>query len=305
MLRATAVLSLIAVALAACALASAQTVVVTGGDYGGGALVSAPDAIVGSSGSQLGAGNALVGLRVADTGAVRINATLGTACEGTPFSATATLGSGGAFRAAGVRRRRLAGGRTLRASFEIRGTVSGAAASGTARVRNRITRGRRTTSCASPSVRWSARRPGADIGAAGADARTLLYGTTSQRLGGVKRAFVLRTPDAGVKGVVLYDVTLRCDGRASSRYFGAIDDVQVASDGSIREEAADVGETISVSADDVAGGTNNRTTNRLDGRVGALGATGNLAIASRVINIRTGRRVASCSSGAVTFGAAP
>ena len=113
--RAAVVLSLTVAALAGGAVAVAQDPAALAGNYGGGAVLAPPKSLA-------AAGNMLMGLRV--TGSrVQLNAGMGTSCESLSFSASATLGAGGAFEVSGTKRDRLPGRRSVVTRYEVHGTV--------------------------------------------------------------------------------------------------------------------------------------------------------------------------------------
>ena len=290
-MRAAAVLSVLAAASTAGAVALAQDPAAPAGNYGGGAVLAPPN--------SLGApGNMLIALRVTGD-RVRMNAGLGTRCESGSFRASGALAAGGAFRVSGVHRESLSGGRRLRTTYVVSGTLSGATASGTASVRNRIvTSGRPTRSCASGTVRWGARRATGEIGAPGALAKARLYGTTSQRLDGPRRAIVLRvSSDASKLTRAIYDVTLKCDGATlTDNYDSPRRNLTIGAGGTF----ADVERFTKRNATTIT-----RSTGRFAGTIGMAGASGTFSVTERISNRRTGRLAATCRTGTVRWTAAP
>jgi len=285
-------LSVAGAALAAVtATALAQEPAGLDGNYGGGAVVSPPEPLG-------GAGNMLVGFRITGSTQLRLNAGLGARCESGYFSDTATLAADGSFSVAGSRTERLGGGRRLRTSYEVAGTVAGGAASGTARVRNRITqRGRATRTCTSGTVNWGARRATGAIGLAGATAKARIYGTTSQRLGGPRRAVVLRvSSDATKLTRAIYDVTLKCGSTTLTEIYDAPKrNLAIAAGGTVRDVERFTYRTRT---------TITRDTERFAATIGQTGASGTFSIVSRQTSRRTGRTISTCRSGTVRFTAA-
>ena len=269
-------------------MAYAQAPEPPAGNYGGGAVLAPP--------KSLGAaGNMLIGLRVTGANRLRLNAGLGARCESGSFAASATLAADGSFTTSGVHRERLSGGRRLRTTYEVSGTISGAAASGTARVRNRITTaGRATRTCTSGTVSWAARRSTGELGAPGPVAKARLYGTTSQRLGGPRRAIVMRvSADASKLTRAIYDVTLKCDGATlTDIYDSPRRNLKIAADGSF----SDVERFTNRSATTIV-----RDTGRFAGRIGATGASGTFSLTERIFNRQTGRLAATCRTGTVRW----
>lgn len=294
---------LTAAATAAAGTAFAQAPAELAGNYGGGAILSPPH--------SLGApGNVLLGFRITGATRLRFNAGMGVRCGSGYFSGRATLAPDGSFASAGTITRRFRGGVRVRSTYELTGTVAGAAASGTARLRNRIfENGRLTRTCATGSVQWGARRPTGDLGAPGATPSAPLYGTTSQRLEGQRRAIVMRVSSDGAKLVrAAYEVTLTCSSRrtpdlaygARSRTVIAVYDsprrnLALTADGAFsdverfrfRTEAAVL-----------------RSTERFGGRLGMAGASGTFSLITRVSSRRTGRTIGTCRSGTVAWTAA-
>ncbi len=291
-LRAWPALPVVAIVLAGAAAAPAQDASPPGGNYGGGAVLAPPASIE-------GAGNMLIGLRVTGTDRLRINASLGARCESPRFSTRLTLASGGTFADSGTRTTRLPGGRRVRTSFRVQGTVSGAMASGTARVSNTVRReGRRTRTCTSGTVRWSARRSTGDVGLPGVAPGVHMFGTTAQRLDGPRRAIALRVSADGAKlERALYDVTLKCPRATNTDVHDAPRrNLAIATDGTF----ADV-ERFRYRA----ARTIQYDTERFSGRIGAGGASGTFSIVSRLANRDTGRTIGTCRTGTVAWTAAP
>lgn len=240
----------------------------------------------------------LVGLRATSDHRLQINAALILSCsEDAVFRIVVTPAADGSFDAKGVRVRRTSSG-SVRTDYEIEGTIGGATASGSATARNAITRGGRTRRCPRATVRWQARRVTGDPGLPPPPARSRMYGTTSQRLAGARRALVLRvSSDATKLTRVLYEVTVRCGSQTlTDTYDAPRRHLAIAADGRVR----DVERFIFTSRRTIF-----RSVERFDATVGAAGATGTFSTTARVSDRRTGRTLRRCRSGTVHFTAAP
>jgi hypothetical protein len=289
-LRAGLALSAAAIALVIAVAASAQEVAAPAGNYGGGAVVAPPRSLGGP-------GNMLISFRV--TGSrLRLNASLGADCESGSFRVSTALAADGSFSTSGTRRERLAGGRALTTAYTVAGSVAGAGASGTARVRNRVTqKGREPRTCTSGTVRWGARRSTGELGGAGVIAKARLYGTTSQRLDGPRRAIVLRlSGDATKLTRAIYDLTLRCAGRSETDIYDSPKrNLKIAADGSV----SDTERFTFLTSTTVL-----RSVERFEGKLGMAGASGTFSTVSRESDRRTGRTTRTCRSGTVRWTAA-
>jgi hypothetical protein len=289
--RALAAATLLAVGSIAGAVAVAQAPVAPAGNYGGGAVVAPPRSIY-------NAGNMLVGLRAPGDGRVQINAAVILSCsEDAVFRLFVTPAADGSFDAKGVRTRRTSGGGRVRTDYTIAGTIGAGAAAGTATARNAITRGGRTQRCPRATVRWQARRATGEIGLPAPAPRARLYGTTSQRLAGPRRAVVLRVSSDGAKLTrALYEVTVRCGSRTlSDTYDAPRRNLAIGADGSV----TDVERFTFRSRTTIF-----RSVERFEAKVGAAGATGTFSTTGRLFDRRTGRTLRRCRSGTVSFDAA-
>jgi hypothetical protein len=298
MVRAALAVSLTAATLTGAAAAIAQLPVATPGNYGGGAVLSPP--------KSLGApGNMLIGLRVGGN-RVQLNASVAASCESLSFSASAALGTpavgGVPFKVTGTKRARLSGGRSVVTTYAVQGFVADVAglpghpyAGGTARVRNRITTpGRATRTCTSGKVGWAARRPSGDLGASGITGGEYLYGTTSQRREGPRRAIMLRVSRDGTKLLrALYDADLRCAGRTIRGIYDAPRrNLPISPIFTVRDVEHFTYRTRTTIAHD---------TERFEATLGKTGAHGTFSIVSRLADRRSGRTISTCASGTVRF----
>lgn len=302
-MRIVAITVLVVVALAAGAAALAQAPATPAGNYGGG-HVKPPPAVIATT------GNMLISLRVTSPTRATLNAGLAVRCGSGYVRTTVALAPDGSFTASDTITRRFGGGRTVRSTYRIRGTVAGAVATGDARLSNRVRQdGRTIRTCATGNVLWATRRASGDIGAPGTVAGAALFGTTSQRLEGVRRAIGLRVSrDTRKVSRALYDVTLRCDSRAIAALYGSssarvFPDVVDAPRRNLRMAAdqtfADVERFTTRLRTTIL-----RSTERFAGRLGTTGARGTQSIDSRLADRRSGRTLGRCRSGTVDWVAA-
>ena len=278
-------------ALAALAVAganaTAQDLAGPVGNYGGGAVVAPPRSIY-------SAGNMLIGLR-ASGGALRMNVAMTLSCSvDATFAARATPAADGSFSARGSARRR--GG--IRTRWSIRGTIAGAAASGSATARTTVTRGGRTRACPTSRVKWSARRAGGDLGLPPPPPKERYFGTTSQRLNGPRRAITLRiSSDATKLARALYEVTVRCGSETiTDTYDAPKRNLAIGADGRVRDIERFTFRN---------GRTIYRSVERFSATIGAAGASGTFSTTARITDRRTGRTLVRCRSGSVRWTAAP
>ena len=287
--RVIVLLAVAAGALAGSAVAFAQAPSPPAGNYGGGAVLAPPKSIA-------GAGNMLISFSVSG-GDVRVRASPGARCETAPIKTTVPLTADGTFSAIGVSRATPGGGRRITTTYDISGTIDGNSASGTARGATSVaTRGRATRRCTSGNVRWGARRASGELGAAGAVAKARLYGTTSQRLEGPRRAIVLRvSSDATKLTRALYDVTLTCGTRKRTDIYDAPRrNLTIEDDGTFADvERFEYRDRTTIQRDD----------ERFAGQIGAAGANGTFSVVSRVTDRRSGKTISTCRSGRVTWAA--
>lgn len=271
--------------------ATAQESATVLGNYGGGAVVK-------PSRSLYGAGNMLIGLRAAGDGTVQINATVTLSCtEDAVLTVRTTPDADGSFVEHGTSERAIAEGVAVRTTYRLAGRISGPAAGGKATVRNTIRRAHRpTTQCPRVTVRWSARRPAGEIGGAPV-AESRLYGTTSQRLHGPRRAITLRvSSDGATLARALYDITVRCDSkRVTAVYDAPRRNLSFAAGGVVHDV-----ERFTIASKR----TIYRSVERFAGTVGAAGAAGTFSTSVRIADRRSGRTLDRCRSGRVTWIAA-
>ncbi len=281
-MRAVAVLSLIAAASGAGAVAVAQQPVAPLGNYGGGAVVAPPR-------SLYAAGNMLIGLR-AHGGELRMNVAMTLSCsQDAQFSARARPAADGSFRATGT-----SSSDGVRTRYVVAGTISGISAAGTASARTSIRRRGRTTRCPASKVRWQARRATGEIGIPPAAPKERMYGTTSQRLNGPRRAIALRLSSDGTRlARALYDVTVRCAKRTlTDTYDAPKRNLAIAADGRVRDvERFTFSDRRTVY----------RSTERFKATIGAGGARGTFSTVARIADRRSGRTLVRCSSGTVRW----
>jgi len=290
-LRATVALSLIA-AVAAAAPATAEAPAPPTGNYGGGAVVAPPKTIY-------GAGNMLIGLRATSDGKLTINAAVILSCtQDAVIRAEFQPAADGSFGGRGTRTRRIAGGGRVETDYRISGTIAGAAVNGKISANNDIIRGGVRKRCPRSVVVWSARRATGETGAPPIPPNARLHGTTSQRLGGPRRAITLRVSADGAKLTrALYEVTVKCGSRAiTDTYDAPKRNLPIAADGTVRDV-----ERFTFRTRD----TIYRSVERFEATLGAAGAHGTFSTTARLASRATGRTLGRCRSGTVRWSAAP
>lgn len=299
------------VALATFGSGPASAAVVPPGDLGGGALLK----------DDYGTGNILIGLRVSAGDRVRINVDLQISCAGETFvyndytlTALAIIGPDGTFSVAGTRSER-GSGSDAKLTYEIAGSFAPTGASGTVGVSIPADYPISVPGCSdatfsSGPIAWQARRlvaPGT-FGAPAPFAGAMLYGITTQRVGGTQGPLVLRVSADGRKVErAAHRVQTRCIRRrvvtpnirlrpaVGAVYYDAA--ATIRGDGSFvdRQQATVRSRTIVNSA-----------ISRLTGRFGMLGAAGSLRYEERIVTTRTGRVRERCSTpGGLRWSAAP
>ncbi|MDX6692107.1 MAG: hypothetical protein QOG15_3564 [Solirubrobacteraceae bacterium] len=286
--RALVLLPVLGATVAMAAVAQSQA---PAGDYGGGAIIPPPDSI-------FDAGNVSIGLHTTSDGKVQVLGYMGAKCQTAFIRASATRRADGSFSVAGTAHATTPAA-SLITKYEISGTVAGAEAHGTAKATTKVkSSGGTTRECDSGSHDWQARRPGGAIGTPGpGTAGAQLYGTTSQRIGKTHQPIVLRLSADGTKlRRVLYTLNNRCS-QATLHERGVIDrNVKIAGNGKVSNVLKTTQKT--------TGGVRSRSVQRFSGKVGSEGAAGKLSVKSNFINA-SGHTFASCSTGTVTWKAAP
>jgi len=289
--RPAAALALIAACSAAAAGATAiaigqETVPRSDGNYGGGAVVSPPRSIY-------AAGNLLIGLRSSgDRLLINVGMTLSCSRDAR-FSTRARPGADGAFRVEGAS---TSGG--ARTRYVVKGVIAAGSARGTVSARTSYGRGGRTIRCPPSKVAWQARRSVGDTGAPPPAPKERMYGTTSQRLNGPRRAIVLRlSSDATMLSRALYDVSVRCGGRTiAGTYDAPKRNLPLGTAGVVRDvERFEFSDRRSVY----------RSVERFEATIGAQGARGTFSTTARIVDRRTGRTLVRCRSGTIDWTAAP
>jgi len=285
------------VALAALHAGTAQASVVSPGLVGGGALLL---------GSEGGSGDMLIGLRVTPDDRVRINASVQISCPGgdgsytdTRVAAVAVVAPDGTFRAVGSRAQRF-GSTQTQTAYAIAGTFTATGATGTATVsvadNDPVFPTCDSASIASGTVGWQARRSTA-VGAPGAAAGAVLYGTTSQRVRGTAGAFVMRvSPDGKRLDRVMFHVRERCTRRVLDPNFTLRTDddyLSLSLRTPIRQNGTFVAQSRLRRTDE---GVILRLSNRLAGKIGTLGARGTYRSDRRLITARTRRIRERCAT---------
>lgn len=283
-------------AAGAAGIAAAQTPAApaptTQGNFGGGALRVPVSA-------RTVARDMLLSIRVKD-GRVGVDGHMFASCGLGSIRGETALSPDGTFTLSGRAKRRARVGIAQTRYFVVRGRMTPAGATGTAKltVRARSSR-RRARDCNSRVVTWTLRRPGPAVAPAAAPtAPTTLHGLTSQRASRARRAIVLHVADGGrTVHRLAFGYRTRCrHGRVT--VFSNVNvtpSFRVASDGSFRK----VERWRTTYSDVVA-----RTTVVVRGRFDAAGAVaGRLAVTERFFNRRNGKRVDVCATGTRSWSA--
>lgn len=283
----TAGLGLLAAASATAATAIAQQPVPRAdGNYGGGAVVAPPRSIY-------AAGNLLIGLRSSgDRLLISVGMTLSCSRDAR-FSTRARPGADGAFRTEGA-----STSDGVRTRYVVKGVIAAGSARGTVSARTSFRRRGRTVRCPPSKVAWQARRSLGDTGSPPPAPRERMYGTTSQRLNGPRRAIVLRLSSDGTKlARALYDVSVRCGGRTiAGTYDAPKRNLPLDAAGGARDvERFEFSDRRTVY----------RSVERFEATIGAQGARGTFSTTARIADRRSGRTLVRCRSGTVDWTAAP
>ena len=235
----------------------------------------------------------LIGLRMRG-GALAMNVAVTLSCsEDAVFTARARPAADGSFRVAGT-----SGRGRVRTRYVVKGTIAAGGARGTASARSSVARDGRTRRCPPSKVAWQARRAGGDTGSQPPAGKERMYGTTSQRLNGPRRAITLRlSSDGTTLARALYDVSVRCGSTTITNTYDApkrnlpLDDV-----GGVRDvERFTFKDRRTVY----------RSVERFKGVIGAAGASGTFSTTARISDRRSGRTLTRCRSGTVRWTAAP
>ncbi len=254
------------------------------GDFGGGAVASAPAPVAGSM---------AIGLRAPNEGtSVRIAATVVGRCASGTFYETVPVAADGAFTAIGaVRQART----TMR--YELRGVLS-EQPSGTLTARFERTTSTRTRRCRAADVVWEARRPGAGPGdPATTTLGGLVLGTSAQREpGGAPLGIALRrSADGRSVSRAIYGVRMDCLGIGRSPTFDLPrDDLAIGLDGSVADVQAGLVKTDASIL---------KYLERFNATLGSTGARGTFSVELSVRRRATGKRVTLCRSGDVDWSA--
>jgi hypothetical protein len=279
-----AVLAVLAAAPTLPAAAQAQQPTPVIGNFGGGALLTAPA-------SPFSPGTMVIGLRAGGGPTVRITATVAGRCASGSFAAEPTVAADGTFSASGEVRQR-----SIRTRYELQGTLS-ERPSGMVTARFKRSVGERTTDCSAQNIRWEAREaPGGFGEPAAVTPDATLFGTTAQRHKGARRGIVLRiSPDGRAISRAVYAVTLRCTGDVRSlTYDLPRDDLAIGADGRFSDRESGRRRTKTAIL---------RYVERFAGNAGSTGAEGFLSSTVTIRRRSTGRRIARCRSGGVRWSA--
>ncbi len=279
------------VALILAAPAVAEAPPAPRGNFGGGALVSPPHAI-------LGPGNAIVALRALPERRLEIEATVRGRCAGGDIFTETKIAAGGDFSAAGTATKDPSPVETIKTTYKLSGrfTARNAADGSVSATIVRSVEGRVTT-CKSGNVAFSVRRATTGLGTPGAPRAARYYGTTSQRGAGPNRPIVLRISADGRRITrALFGEAVKCsDGRLASGIEAPRTNIRIDSRGRARDRDSDTitqGELVT-SYDD-----------RFTAELGSRGARGKLSLSDRTSDRASGTTIQTCKTGTIHWRAA-
>jgi hypothetical protein len=287
-----AVAATLAAASAALAEAPGEAPEAPRGNFGGGALAAPPKDL-------FGAGNAVVGLRALGERRLEIEATVRARCTGGDITAEAKIAADGTFEADGTETQEPNPNEKVTTTYELAGTFTSAdAVEGTVSARlERSVEGRIET-CRTGKVRFGARRPGSEIGERGAAPASRYYGTTAQRGVGPRRPIVLRiSGDGRLISRALFGEQVRCsDGKRSIGIEAPSTNVKIGRGGRASDH-----EKYTIDN----GATKTYVDDRFTALVGRDGAKGTFSLSDHTVDKASGNILQSCTSGSITWTAAP
>jgi hypothetical protein len=280
------------VACVAATAATAQAPVAPKGNYGGGALVAPPKDL-------FGAGNAVIGLRALDERRLEIEATVRAKCTGGDITAEVKIAADGTFSADGTETQTPAPDEKVTTKYTLTGAFTSASAvEGTVSARLTRAAAGKTQTCKTGTVKYSARRPGSELGKRGAEPKARYFGTTAQRGVGPRRPIVLRVSgDGKLISRALFGEQVTCsDGTRSIGIEAPSTNVTIGKTGRVSDR-----EKYSIDN----GATKTYVEDSFTAVVGRRGARGTFSLSDRTIDKATGNIIQTCESGEVTWSAAP
>lgn len=261
------------------------------GNFGGGALVAPPRAI-------LGAGNAIVALRALPERKLEIEATVRGRCAGGDIFTEVKIAADGSFAAKGTATKDPSPVETIKTMYALSGRFSTAsAADGTVSATIERSVEGRVTTCRSGKVAFAVRRPTTGLGTPGAPKAARYYGTTSQRGAGPNRPIVLRISADGRRITrALFGEAIKCsDGRLASGIEAPETNVAIDARGRAKNRERDTitqGELVT-SYDD-----------RFTAELGSRGARGTFSLSDRTSDRASGTTIQTCKTGTIHWRAA-
>jgi hypothetical protein len=263
------------------------------GNFGGGALAAPPKGL-------FGPGNAVIALRALSERRLEIEATVRAKCAGGDIQVDAKIAADGSFSADGTASQTPAPGDKVRTTYQLAGAFTGErAVEGTmsATLVFSSDRAERKT-CKTGEIAWSARRPNGDLGARDVRPRARYFGVTAQRSTGPRRPIVLRlSGDRRRISRALFGEQVRCsDDKRSIGIEAPRTNISIDSHGRVSDHETDKidnGETFTYIDD------------HFTATLGRRGAKGTFSLSDRTLDKVTGNVIQSCSSGTITWTAAP
>jgi hypothetical protein len=263
------------------------------GNFGGGAL-SAPDK------DLFGPGNAVIGLRALPERRLEIEATVRAKCGGGDIEVATKVAADGSFSAKGKQSESPAPGEKLTTRFELAGSfTSERAVEGTVSATLSVSSdSAEKKTCKTGTVAFSARRPDGELGNRDSRPRARYFGTTAQRGIGPRRPIVIRlSGDRRRISRALFGEQVKCsDGKRSIGIEAPRTNVAVDSRGRVSDHETDKIDN---------GATFTYIDDHFTAVLGRRGAKGTFALSDRTVDKLSGNVVQSCSSGSITWTAAP
>jgi hypothetical protein len=275
------------------AAATAQAPERPTGNFGGGALAAPPKGL-------FGAGNAIVAVRALPERRLEIEATVRAKCAGGDIIVATKVAADGTFKADGSETQTPEPGDKVKTTYKLVGAFTGERAiEGTLSATLAFSSDRaEKKTCKTGEVAWSARRPSGDLGDRDARPRAYYYGVTAQRSTGPRRPIVLRlSGDRRRISRALFGEQVKCsDNKRSIGIEAPRTEVPIDSKGRVSDHETDKidnGETFTYIDD------------HFTATLGRKGAKGTFSLSDRTVDKVSGNVIQSCSSGTITWTAAP
>lgn len=262
------------------------------GNFGGGTLASPPKDL-------FGPGNAVISLRALPERRLEIEATVRGKCAGGDLQVATKTSADGGFSAKGSSTQRPAPGKKVKTTYQLAGSfTSNRAAEGTLSATLVQTSGGARKTCKTGRISFEARRPDGKLGARDVRPRPYYYGITAQRGTGPRRPIVLRlSGDRRRIARALFGEQVKCsDGKRSIGIEAPRTNLAINSRGRVSDREKDKIDN---------GATFTYIDDRFTAVFGSRGAKGTFSLSDRTVDKLSGNIVQSCSSGKITWTAAP